>query len=342
VAERVAVLSSEEKALLTIVQASLPLEPRPFLTLGERVGLDERVVIALLSRLKASRTIRKIGPVFEPAALGLATELGAAQVAPEHLDAVGKTVAAWPEVTHCYTREHEVNLWYAGVAGNEAWFAEAGERIRAMTGVTGVWRLPTLRRFKIRVQFDLGDRVSGLGSRVSASPLRGGGRPEPAPPTADNAALVALLQRDLPLVPEPFAALAEGSRWSAEELLAALRQWVDDGRIRRYGALVNHRRLGFTANAMVVMSVPAERIEEVGELLSSSPSVSHCYERPPFGGFPHNLYAMVHGRSREECLDTAAALICEAAVDSWQALFSTHEYGKSSPDYAALLARREV
>jgi DNA-binding Lrp family transcriptional regulator len=332
VAERVADLSEEEKALLTIVQASLPLEPRPFRALGERVGIEEQAAIDLLSRLKASRTVRKIGPVFEPAALGLATELGAAEVAPEHLDAVGKAVAAWPEVTHCYVREHRINLWYAGVAASEAWFAEAGERIRAMEGVTGIWQLPMLRRFKIRVQFDLG------GSRVSAPPLRGGGRLKPAPPTANDTALIALLQRDLPLVPEPFAALAKGSRWSAEEVLTALRQWAADGRIRRYGALVSHRRLGFTANAMVVASVPAERIEEVGELLASSPSVSHCYERPPFAGFPYNLYAMVHGRSREECLDTATALMCEAAVDSWQALFSTHEYGKSSPDYAALLA----
>jgi DNA-binding Lrp family transcriptional regulator len=334
VAERVADLSEKEKALLTIVQASLPLEARPFRALGEQVGIEEQAAIDLLSRLKASRTVRKIGPVFEPAALGLATELGAAEVAPQHLDAVGEAVAAWPEVTHCYVREHRINLWYAGVAASEAWFAEAGERIRAMEGVTGIWQLPMLRRFKIRVQFDLRDRDSALGTRHSAQ-IR-----DPRPETRDpiSTDLLALLQRDLPLAPEPFAALAKGSRWSAEEVLTALRQWVGDGRIRRYGALVNHLRLGFTANAMVVASVAAERIEEVGELLASSPSVSHCYERPPFAGFPYNLYAMVHGRSREECRDTATALMCEAAVDSWQALFSTHEYGKSSPDYAALLA----
>ncbi len=97
-AERIAAaLSAEEETLLTVVQASLPVTPRPFLALGERLGLSEQAVIALLSGLRASGTIRKIGPVFEPAALGLATELGAAEVAPARLSAV--TSPPWASVS---------------------------------------------------------------------------------------------------------------------------------------------------------------------------------------------------------------------------------------------------
>ena len=67
-----------------------------------------------------------------------------------------------------------------------------------------------------------------------------------------------------------------------------LRAWLAAGRIRRYGALVSHLRLGFTANAMMVMAVPQERIEEVGDdRLAASPDVSHCYQRPSFADFPY-------------------------------------------------------
>ncbi len=341
-AERIA-LSAEDKALLTLVQASLPLMRRPFQVLGERVGLSEGEVIARLSALKAAGLIRKIGPVFEPAALGLATELMAAEVAPAQLDAVGAAVAAWEEVTHCYAREHRINLWFAGVAAEADWFARAAENVAAMEGVRGVWRLPTLRRFKIAVQFDLTpapitnhkSQITGSPgeSPVSSTALRADPRATPIDPD-----LLRALQTDLPLQPDPFAALAAGR--DPDELLATLRALLANGRIRRYGALVSHRRLGIAANAMTVLVVPEERMEEAGRRVSASPAVSHCYQRPTFAGFPYNLYAMIHGRTREECLAAAAEAAQAAAASEWAALFSTHEYGKSSPDYAALLAGR--
>jgi DNA-binding Lrp family transcriptional regulator len=130
-------------------------------------------------------------------------------------------------------------------------------------------------------------------------------------------------------------------------MIDTLNGLVQTGVVRRYGALVSHRRLGFTANAMLVMAIPPEQIEAAGARLAESPHVSHCYQRPPFDDFPYNLYAMVHGRTRDECLDIAAGLVgahrCPLSgngAPDWQALFSTREYGKSSPDYARLLEDR--
>jgi DNA-binding Lrp family transcriptional regulator len=324
VAERVA-LSAEDKALLTLVQASLPLTRRPFAALGARVGLSEEEVLARLAAFKEAGLIRKLGPVFEPAALGLATELMAAEVASAQLDTVGRAVAAWDEVTHCYAREHRLNLWFAGVAAEAAWFARAAERVAAMDGVRGIWRLPTLRRFKISVQFDLTDEISNPTPQISNPPSLPAAKVDPD--------LLRVLQTDLPLVSEPFAALGE-------KALLTLRALLANGQVRRYGALVSHRKLGITANAMTLLVVPEVRIEEAGRRVASLPAVSHCYQRPTFAGFPYNLYAMIHGRAREECLAAAEEAARAAEASEWAALFSTHEYDKSSPDYAALLARR--
>jgi DNA-binding Lrp family transcriptional regulator len=320
-------LSPEARALLTLVQAALPPVPRPYLALGERLGLSEEEVLACLRALKEARLIRKLGPVFEPAVLGLATELAAAEVAPEWLEAVGAAVAAYPEVTHCYAREHRLNLWYAGVASRPDWFAQASEQVRALAGVHAVWRLPTVRRFKISVQFDLADVPKPLPAALAPA--------EEVPVTPE---WVALLQTDLPLTPSPFAEVAAAHGRREEEVLATLCAWLAAGRIRRYGALVSHLRLGITANAMTVMAVPEARLEEVGTRLAASPDVSHCYQRPSFADFPYTLYAMVHATDRARCLEIATALVRESGIEQWAALFSTKEYRKASPDYAALVA----
>ena len=188
--------------------------------------------------------------------------------------------------------------------------------------------MPMARRFKIAVQFDLAE--------APAAEAR-----ESAPHVPLTPELLAMLQTDLPLSPEPFAQLAAAHGRSEEEVRAALRSCLADGRMRRYGALVNHRRLGFTANAMLVLRVPEERIEEVGTRLSASPEVSHCYQRPPFEEFPYNLYAMVHARDRAQCLEIAGALVEGSGIAEWAALFSTKEYRKSSPDYGGLMTDGE-
>ena len=329
-------LAPEDKALLTLAQASFPLVQRPFAALAGEVGLSEEAVIARMTALKASGLIRKIAPVFEPARLGLTTELVAAEVAPPDLEAAGAAVAAWPPVTHCYAREHRVNLWFTGAACGEAWFACAAARAATLPGVCGVWRLPAVRRFKIAVHFDLMAGPDPPAGRTCPSPSE---TPAPPPPrwSGSDLSLLRAVEADLPLCPEPFAALASSLAMAPEDLLGNLRQWVADGRIRRYGALVNHRRLGFVANAMTVWAVPDDRLETVGRCLATSPSVSHCYQRPAFPDFPHNLYAMVHAQSRARCLDLIRELSRKCGAGDPVPLFSTREFKKTAPRYSELL-----
>jgi DNA-binding Lrp family transcriptional regulator len=153
--------------------------------------------------------------------------------------------------------------------------------------------------------------------------------------------LLRVIQSDLPLCSRPFQVLAEQGGVTEDELIETLTGLLNSGVVRRYGALISHRRLGITANAMVVMRIPEDRIEAAGARLAECRSVSHCYQRPSFEGFPYTLYAMVHGPEREDCLGLAARLAESAGADEWQALFSTREYGKSAPDYARLVAAKQ-
>lgn len=112
--------------------------------------------------------------------------------------------------------------------------------------------------------------------------------------------LVRATQAGLPLVPEPYEALAGRLGATAEEVMQALRGMLADGRIRRIGVVPNHYALGYRANGMSVWDVDEARIAELGPRVGALPGVSHCYRRPRRPGWPYNLFAMLHGRERAE------------------------------------------
>lgn len=64
--------------------------------------------------------------------------------------------------------------------------------------------------------------------------------------------------------------------------------------------MLDHRKLGFTANALFVAEVPPDRLAAAGTALSCFTQVTHCYQRQSFQGWPYTLYAMIHGRSPDE------------------------------------------
>ncbi len=341
-------LTRIDRILLTAAQASFPLVRQPFAVLADIVGEAEQRVIERLASLKEAAFLRKIGPVFEPASLGLSSELAAVEVAPSHLESVGAEVATWAPVTHCYARDHRLNLWYAAVAPGEDWFEWAAARAASLPGVKGAWRLPALRRFKIAVHFDLVARPTGTtparphmdaSEHDSAGDAHKGPAPSP-PPAAPDIDILRAAETDLPLCSDPFSVLAASLPLDADGLLGTLRSWLADGRIRRYGALVSHRRLGFAANSMTAWVVPDDDIDRVGKCLASSPHVSHCYQRPAFPGFPYNMYAMIHGRSRAECLAVVGELSSACGAGDPAALFSDREFKKTTPNYADLLTPR--
>lgn len=118
---------------------------------------------------------------------------------------------------------------------------------------------------------------------------------------ATDRQIIAATQRGLPLVPEPYKAVADEVGLSETALLDRLAQLKSGGVIRRIAAAPNHFRLGMTANGMTVWDVEDHRVAGLGVMIGALPFVTHCYERPrALPGWPFNLFAMVHGSSREE------------------------------------------
>ena len=143
---------------------------------------------------------------------------------------------------------------------------------------------------------------------------------------AIDRALIVATQGGLPLVARPYHVVGEQVGIAGEEVIARLRALLETGVIRRIGAVPNHYAIGWTANGMTVWDVANERVDELGVRVGSLDFVTHCYRRPcALPAWPYNLFAMVHGGSRDEVRDKAAriaALLGEASRGG-DILFST-------------------
>lgn len=142
--------------------------------------------------------------------------------------------------------------------------------------------------------------------------------------------IVLATQGGLPLVPHPYAAVAQQIGTSESEVRARLAAMLESGRIRRIGAVPNHYAIGYTANGMSVWDIADDVIDAVGERVGALPFVTHCYRRPRhLPDWPYNLFAMVHAASREAALARVAEIAALIAREfhgtcrSRDVLFST-------------------
>jgi DNA-binding Lrp family transcriptional regulator len=124
---------------------------------------------------------------------------------------------------------------------------------------------------------------------------------KPPPVDATDRALAEATQAGLPLVDAPYRVLADRLGLTEDAVLARLRRLLDDGVLRRIGAVPNHYRLGYRANGMTVWDVDDAAVDALGAQVGALPFVSHCYRRPRHPPlWPYNLFAMVHGHDRAE------------------------------------------
>lgn len=113
--------------------------------------------------------------------------------------------------------------------------------------------------------------------------------------------LIAATQTGLPMVARPYEAVGAMLGVSGQQVCERLAGMLEEGLIRRIGAVPNHYRLGYVANGMTVWNVDDGLVDALGERVGALPAVSHCYRRPRrLPRWPYNLFAMVHGRTREQ------------------------------------------
>ena len=87
-------------------------------------------------------------------------------------------------------------------------------------------------------------------------------------------AIVRALQQDLPLVPEPYRAVADDLGISEEALLEGIRGLQEKGCLKRISIALRHKNVGYKVNVMLVWDIPEDAITAVGASVSSHPARS--------------------------------------------------------------------
>jgi len=134
----------------------------------------------------------------------------------------------------------------------------------------------------------------------------------------DDLALIVAVQNGLPLVPRPYAQIAEQLELSETDVIQRLQQLKQQGLIKRLGVIVNHRQLGYQSNAMVVFNIPDTQVTHIGKQISQFEFVNLCYRRPRHEDiWIYNLFCMIHGKTRETVLEQLNTLIQECKLEAY-------------------------
>jgi len=148
-------------------------------------------------------------------------------------------------------------------------------------------------------------------------------------------AIISLVSKDIPLTKEPFKDLAGSLGIDERILLKRITSFKKNGLMRKFAASLNHRKLGFRYNAMVVWNIPERIIDKAGNIMASFDEVSHCYQRKKVPGWNYNLYSMIHGRTKKDCLKVVKKILNKTGMNiEYRALFSSKEEKKTGARYS--------
>lgn len=151
--------------------------------------------------------------------------------------------------------------------------------------------------------------------------------------TKIDKSIISLISYDIPLVERPFERLAVMLGIKEGLLLKRIRAYKKKGLMRKFSASLNQRKVGFKYNAMAVWNIPEGLIAKAAKLLVSLSEVSHCYERKKASGWNYNFYAMIHGKTKNDCLNVVGRISKELCCKDYKVLFSTKEYKKIPVKY---------
>ncbi|HNY12558.1 MAG TPA: Lrp/AsnC family transcriptional regulator [Candidatus Wallbacteria bacterium] len=150
-------LNELEKKILNLIQKDFPVSARPFVKIAEKLGgLSEECVMESLRSLNENGYLRRLGPIFNSDRLGYVSTLAAIAVSGDEIEKAGEIINSYMEVTHNYLRSDEkFNMWFTLTAHSGDRLLKIIDEIKERTGVSEVLNLPVVKKFKIKVEFNV-------------------------------------------------------------------------------------------------------------------------------------------------------------------------------------------
>lgn len=309
--------------LLLRIQKNFPLTARPFEVIANELHTTEDEILKILNNEKKEGIIRQTSAIFDTKKLKYNSSLVAFSIDEDKIDYAVEILNSHPGISHNYERNHSYNIWFTiAVAPNSILGLEKSIEILAkLTKANDYIVLPTLKLFKISVKLDTTSKESKKEQLVQKS--------------FKNIELneyyykfIKLLQKDIEFKKEPFKDIIKELNISYEELFQVINDFLESGVMRRFASILNHRKAGFSANAMVVWNIDEANAQQIGETAASFSEVSHCYLRPKYPNWQYNLFTMIHGKTTQDTQKTIDEIAKNIEYKDKMALYSSKEFKK--------------
>ncbi|MEA3521976.1 MAG: Lrp/AsnC family transcriptional regulator [Campylobacterota bacterium] len=317
-----------KQEILSRIQKKFPLVAKPFKVIADELGMSEDEVLAILQEEKSKNIIRQTSAIFDTKRLGYNSSLVAFKIAPDDIDDAVKIINAHPGISHNYERNHDFNIWFtlAVAPDSKLGLEKTLEILSKLTKAEDYIMLPTLKLFKISVKLnttgkdDKKEKVKKVvHTDIELTPL--------------HHAVIRRAQYDIDMISEPFKPIIDELDIDYDKFFSILLELQEAGIMRRFASILNHRKAGFNANAMVVWDVDEKNGEAIGEKAAAFSAVSHCYLRPKYDNWPYNLFTMVHGKTTKETNAIIAEMAKEIDSKAHMPLYSSREFKKVRIEY---------
>ena len=314
--------------ILYEMQKNFPLSKRPFLDIANKLNLSEDEVLNIVKKEKDNGIIRQTSAIFDTKRLGYKSSLVAFEIKKDDIDKAVEIINSHPGISHNYERNHTFNIWFTlAVPPDSLIGLEKTVEILAKACCAKEFiLLPTIKLFKIAVKLDTTGNAQKKEKVIKKEY-------KDIKLTDLHKRVIALAQEDISITKEPFLTIINKLGIDYDTFFKALNELKAGGYMRRFATILNHRKAGFNANAMVVWDIDDNIAEKMGEKLASFSAVSHCYLRPKFPNWRYNIFSMVHGKTQEETDATVKEMEREVLFNDNRYLYSSREFKKIRVKY---------
>lgn len=148
-------LSTLDRKILNAIQNDFPLEPRPFATLSRRLGIGEKDLLQRLRRFRRECLIAGLAARLNHTKMGFHSTLVGLRAPPDRIEKIARIISRYPEVTHCFLREGDHNLWAVFIYSQDRQLKQFLDRLSEVLGKHNILNLPTRRKFKLRTRLKI-------------------------------------------------------------------------------------------------------------------------------------------------------------------------------------------
>ncbi len=320
-----------DKKILNILQTDFPISTRPFLDIANMVGMTEQEVMDRILNLKKIRVIRQISAIFDSYNIRYKSTLAAFKVDNDAVDFAANIISSHSGVSHNYLRNNKYNIWFTITLPAEFNLEKEIGVLSRQAHASDYLVLPTLKLFKIGVNFDMtgGDNSSfkffshddfRSDIDVGVSEL--------------EKEYIKELQKDLEITSMPFKKYSERLGVSQDELLKQIKDFIAEKKMRRFACVLYHQKAGFSYNIMGIWKSKSEDVDKNGKLMSSAKEVSHCYQRPVYKGrWEYNIFTMIHTKSKNDASKVMKNMSELTGIKDFDSLKSIKEFKKVRVKY---------